>query len=239
MVESATKPTEQFTVEAARAGSIVYQARSPEEVSNYILVLARKHNMKRLVKSKSFLADRIKLRQVLQNQGLDVTETDIAEWIAQLSGENTTASPKSVEQIAEILSKNSVSELKSDADSLLEVARATLRKICIGADIGISNAEVAVAETGTCILTSNEGNDRLVSLLPRLHITLIDRQSIVATWEEAIAKLKGMFNDNQVWRMPSFVTYLTGRNTTGDIPGAMRARAQGPEEEHIVIVDIS
>jgi L-lactate utilization protein LutB len=57
-------------------------------------------------------------------------------------------------------------------------------------------------------------------------------------WEEAIMKMRELYKDKNGWRLPSFVTYLTGRNTTGDIPGAMRARAQGPEEEHIVIVDI-
>lgn len=216
MAASATKTIEQFVTEAIRAGSEVYQAANPEEVITYILDIAGKRNMKSVVKSKSSLANLIGLRQRLQSHGIDVKETDIGEWITQ--------------------SKETSRDLGSDTDKLMESARLTLREFYINADIGISEAAIGVAETGTCILASNEGNDRLVSLLPRLHITLIDRLNILATWEEAIIKLRELYKGKQGWQMPSFITYLTGRNTTGDIPGAMRARAQGPEEEHIVLV---
>jgi len=218
MTASATKLIEQFVAEATRAGSEVYQAANHEEVITHILDIAGKRNMKSVVKSKSSLANRIGLKQRLQNQDIDIKETDIREWISQ--------------------SKENTKDLSLDPEKLVEAARLTLRELYINADIGISEATIAVAETGTCILASNEGNDRLVSLLPRLHITLIDQRDICATWEEAIMKLKELYKDKQGWRMPSFVTYLTGRNTTGDIPGAMRARAQGPEEEHIVLVNM-
>lgn len=218
MATSANKLIEQFVNETTRAGSIVYQAANPEQVLTYIVDIAKKHNANGIVKSKSSLADRIGLRQHLQSQGISVKETDIGEWIAQ--------------------SKETAIDSSSDPEKLVDTARSILKEWYIKADIGISEAQFAVAETGTCILTSNEGNDRLVSLLPRLHITLIDQKNIIATWEEAIAKLKETYKEKQGWRMPSFITYLTGRNTTGDIPGAMRARAQGPEEEHIVLVDL-
>jgi L-lactate dehydrogenase complex protein LldF len=218
MTASAIKTIEQFVAEATRAGSEVYQAANPEEVITYILDIAGKRNMNSVVKSKSSIANLIGLRQHLQNQGMNVKETDIGEWIAQ--------------------SKENTRDLSLNPEKLVEAARLTLRELYINADIGISEAQIAVAETGTCILASNEGNDRLVSLLPRLHITLIDQRDICATWEEAIIKLKQLYKDKQGWRMPSFITYVTGRNTTGDIPGALRARAQGPEEEHIVLVNM-
>jgi len=218
MAAPETKTIEQFIAEATKAGSVVYRAANSEAIITYILDLAKKHNAKSLVKSKSSLADRIGLRQRLQSQGIDAKDTDIGEWTAQ--------------------SKETTRDLSHDPQKLVEEARAALRELYINADIGVSEAEIAVAETGTCILASNEGNDRLVSLLPRLHITLIDQQNILATWDEAIIKLRELYKDTQGWRMPSFITYLTGRNTTGDIPGAMRARAQGPEEEHIILVDI-
>jgi L-lactate dehydrogenase complex protein LldF len=218
MTASAIKTIEQFVAEATRAGSEVYQATNPEEVITFILDIAGKRNMNSVVKSKSSIANLIGLRQRLQNQGMNVKETDIGEWIAQ--------------------SKENTRDLSLNPEKLVEAARLTLRELYINADIGISEAQIAVAETGTCILASNEGNDRLVSLLPRLHITLIDQRDICATWEEAIIKLKQLYKDKQGWRMPSFITYVTGRNTTGDIPGALRARAQGPEEEHIVLVNM-
>ena len=217
MTTSAAKTIETFMAEATMAGSVVFQAK-PEDVSSYILDVAKKHNMKNVVKSKSLLANRIGLIKNLQDKGLDIKDTDIREWLAQ--------------------SKGAGKQSTKDPEKIVEDARLTLRELYINADIGISEAQVGVAETGTLILTSNEGNDRLVSLLPKLHITLIDRRNIVGMWEEAIMKLRELYKDKDGWRMPSFVTYLTGRNTTGDIPGAMRARAQGPEEEHIVVVDI-
>jgi L-lactate dehydrogenase complex protein LldG len=132
-----------------------------------------------------------------------------------------------------------LSEDRSDPELLVEAARRSLRESCLVADIGISEAAIAVAETGTCILASDGGDDRLVTLLPRLHVTLIDQASLVATWETAMAGLRGLHRDEEGWRMPSFVTYLSGRNTTGDIPGALMARAQGPEAEHIVLLEMS
>lgn len=218
MAADIIKPIEQFVAETTKAGSVVYQAANPEEAKTYILDITKKHHASNIVTSKSLLANTIELRQYLRSQGIIVQDTDIKEWIAQ--------------------SKGIATDANHNPEKQAEIARPILRQSYINADIGISEAEIAVAETGTCILTSNEGNDRLVSLLPRLHITLVDKKNIVSTWENAIDILKKSYKDNQGWRMPSFITYLTGRNTTGDIPGAMRARAQGPEEEHIILVDI-
>jgi L-lactate utilization protein LutB len=217
MTTSAANKIDTFVAEATRAGSVVYQAK-PEDVNTYILDVAKKHNMKDVVKSKSLLANRIGLRKSLQDKGLEVKDTDIGDWLAQ--------------------SKGTGKQSSKDPEKTVEEARLTLRELYINADIGISEAQIGVAETGTLILASNEGNDRLASLLPKLHITLIDRRNIVAMWEEAIMKMRELYKDKSGWQLPSFITYLTGRNTTGDIPGAMRARAQGPEEEHIIIVDI-
>jgi len=244
MGASTAELIEQFIDEATRMGSVVYRATDPEDVSTYILDVARERNMRSIVKSKSSLANRIGLRQYLENEGLDVKETDIGEWIAQLSGESPTqdektVAQKSVNQIAKVLSEETTRELSPDPELLVEVSRLTLREAHINADIGITEAEIAIAETGTYVIASDEGNDRLAALLPRLHVTLINERNLIATWEEAITRLKELYKDKREWRMPSFVTYVTGRNTTGDIPGALMARAQGPEEEHIVLVDIS
>jgi L-lactate utilization protein LutB len=83
----------------------------------------------------------------------------------------------------------------------------------------------------------NEGNSRLVSALPLIHVILLDGAALVPTLDAAVARLKSLARDKSDGRWPSYVTYLTGRNTTGDIPGALMARAQGPAEEHIVLVN--
>ncbi len=117
-----------------------------------------------------------------------------------------------------------------------EATQQKLRQACVEADIGISEATTAISETGTLVIASNDGSSRLVAVLPRLHITLVDRQNIVTTMEEAIAKIKSV-SSSPAKCVPTYVTYITGRNTTADIPGAILARAQGPAEEHILILD--
>ena len=111
-----------------------------------------------------------------------------------------------------------------------------LKSKYLEADLGICEAGSAIAETGTLIITGNEGDERLVTILPRIHITLLNVGNVVNTMEDAVTRLKSSCPAISGRRFPRYVTYLTGRNTTGDIPGALTARAQGPEEEYIVIL---
>lgn len=110
-----------------------------------------------------------------------------------------------------------------------------LRDACVRADIGISEATAAIAETGTLVIASNDGSSRLVAVLPRIHITIVDSKNVVSSMEDAILRIKSLGGSpgNPV---PTYVTWITGRNTTADIPGALLARAQGPAEEHILLV---
>lgn len=110
-----------------------------------------------------------------------------------------------------------------------------LRDACVRADIGISEATAAIAETGTVVIASNDGSSRLVAVLPRIHITIVDSKNVVSSMEDAILRIKSLGGSpgNPV---STYVTWITGRNTTADIPGALLARAQGPAEEHILLV---
>lgn len=121
------------------------------------------------------------------------------------------------------------------ASSDSETAQRRIRQACIEADIGISEATVAISETGTLVIASDNGIPRLIAVLPRIHITLIDHQNIVTSLEEAGSRIKAPGNPPES-PTPTYVTYITGRNTTADIPGALLARAQGPAEEHILLV---
>lgn len=111
-----------------------------------------------------------------------------------------------------------------------------LKQKYLEADLGICEATTAIAETGTLIITGNEGDERLVTILPRIHVTLLNAGNVVDTMEDAVKRLKSICPAISGRRFPRYVTYLTGRNTTGDIPGALTARAQGPEQEYIVVL---
>lgn len=239
MAIGATELVEQFKAEATRTGAVVYEAKDAEDAKDYVLKLARERNMKHVVKSESMLAEQFGLREHLENAGIGVAETDLGEWIAQLAGERPAhmgGPAKTIEQVAELISKATGQKLEPDPQALVNAARRALRQSCIDADMGISEADTGIAETGTLVAVSNEGNARLVAILPPIHVTMIDRENLVPTMEDATVRLKSLGKSSTGLRMPSYVTYITGRNTTADIPGALMARAQGPAEEHIVLI---
>lgn len=227
---------EQFKAEAGKAGAVVYEASNAEDVSNYVLKLARERDVKSAVKSKSKVANEIKLRENLEKAGIGVIEADLEEWIAQLAGEKPTGR-KTVGQIEKLISKATGKKLNSDPRVLLDAASLAIRRYCIDADMGISEADVAIAETGTLVIVGNEGVSRLVAVLPCLHVTLIEIQNLVPLLDDVFIKLKAITRGKAGQVVPGYVTYITGRNTTVDIPGAVLARAQGPAEEHIILVN--
>ena len=240
MAMTTSELIEQFKTEATNtgAGALVYEAKDGQDAKDYVLKLALERNVKHVVKSRSKLAQEIGLREHLEAAGIQVVETDLEEWIAQLAGEKEgRATDKSIEQVAELLSQATGKKLEPNPQVLLNAARVALRPLYINADMGISEADIAIAETGTLVTLSNEGNERLVALLPRIHVTLIDRQKLVPTLDDATAVLEPLSRELTGREMPSYVTHITGKNTTGDIRGAFRARAQGPEEEHIVLIN--
>lgn len=232
---------ERFTTEAITARAIVYEAKDADDVNNYILKLAQERQVKRVVKSKSRLAEEIGLREYLEKNGIEVTETDLGDWITQLAGGGSldwseSARDKTIQEIAKLVSKATNEELEPDPPAIFKAARRALRPSYITADMGISGADMGIAETGTLVMLCDEGNTRLVAVLPPIHVTLVDSDGLVFTLDDAVARLKSLSGSKTGRKLPSYVTYLTGRNTTGDIPGALMARAQGPAEEHIVLV---
>jgi L-lactate utilization protein LutB len=238
MIAVTTELIEQFKTEAGRAGFVVYEASGVEDANNYMLKLAQERDVKHAVKSKSRMADKLGLRQRLEKAGIEVKETDLKDWIAQLAGGNPTGR-QSIEQVAKLISKATAKKLKPDPKVLLSAANRILRQSCIDADMGISEADVAIAETGTLVIIGNEGSTRLVAVLPRIHVTIVDYDNIVPTFEYTASRLKSPSKKSVNQRISSYVTYITGRNTTADIPGAILARAQGPAEEHMLLVNKS
>ncbi len=138
-------------------------------------------------------------------------------------------------RLADQLMKNGL-EVTCTGQCQSEIEQQKLREACVRADIGISEAATAIAETGTLVIASDDGSSRLAAVLPRLHITIVNCNNIVATMEEAMARIKslGITPNSPV---PTYATFITGRNTTADIPGAILARAQGPAEEHILLLN--
>jgi len=224
---------EQFTERATAAGAQVFRTSDPREVRDYIGRLCREKGVRRVVKSKSMATEEIHLNQALQAQGIRVKETDLGEWIIQLCGQKPShmvmpAIHMTKEQVAEIFSKEVNERLAADIPRLVQVARRELREEFLQADMGISGANVAVAETGTLVILTNEGNARLVTTLPRIHVAVVGLEKLVAKFSEIAPIVKALPRSATSQLLTSYVSLITGPSPGPD--GAQK-------ELHIVLLD--
>ncbi len=233
---------EQFTIAAEQAGAVVHMAATSEDALAIVGDLVERHGVKLAVKSKSMATEEIGLNEYLEELGVEVVETDLGEWIVQLAGEKpshliTPALHKTREQVAELFSKVTGEKVPPDIPQLVAVARRELRQKFIDADMGISGANVAIAETGSIVIVSNEGNARLVTTLPPVHVAILGIEKVVATMDDATSMLRVLSKSGTGQRMTSYVSYITGPSRTADIELSLTIGVHGPKEVHIVLLD--
>ncbi|MBI4798181.1 MAG: LUD domain-containing protein [Desulfarculus sp.] len=224
---------EEFTRQATAKGAHGFRTSQPEEVRAYILNLAAEKGLKRVVKSKSMASEEIHLNQALIQAGLEVKETDLGEWIIQLAGQRPShmvmpAIHLTKEEVAEIFSKEVKERLAGDIPRLVKVARRELRQKFLEADIGISGANIAVAQTGTLVIITNEGNARLVTSLPRVHVAIVGLEKLIERFEDIAPILTALPKSATSQLLTSYVTMITGPvpNTDGT-----------PKDLHIILLD--
>lgn len=224
---------EQFKKNAEARGAKVYRAAGAEEAKKYILDLAKRKNVRRIVKSKSMASEEIHLNRDLEAAGLSVKETDLGEWIIQLAKQRPShmvlpAIHMTREQVADLFSREISRRLTTDIPRLVKVARQELRKYFFEADLGLSGANIAIAESGTLVLVTNEGNARLVTTLPKIHVALVGLEKLVPAVEDAVPILKALPRSATGQLLTSYVSLISGPtpNTDGTI-----------KELHIILMD--
>ncbi|MFP4658117.1 MAG: L-lactate dehydrogenase (quinone) large subunit LdhH [Desulfonatronovibrionaceae bacterium] len=225
----------EFERNAKKAGARVHLAGNAREANEIILEIARENSCSRVVKSKSMTAEEIMLNPFLEEHGLTVTETDLGEWIIQLRGEGPThmvmpAIHLSREQVGELFSRVTGEPVGSDILELVRVARKELRQRFIRADMGISGANFALADSGTIGIVTNEGNGRLVTTLPRVHVVLLGLDKLVFGLHDALRNLKGLTRNATAQAITSYVSWITGAGPCASSP-------DGRKEMHIVFLD--
>jgi iron-sulfur cluster protein len=231
-----------FTKEAQKVGARVYRAATPAEALSAIEKILLEKKANNIVKSKSMVSEEIGLNHFLEKKGYRVVETDLGEWIIQLARERPShitapALHKTKEEVAKLLSEQLQLEVPADPKEIVSLARTQLRKEFIHADVGISGANLAVAESGTLVIVSNEGNARLVTSLPPVHIAIITAEKFVETLEQASTLVKALVLASSGLKLTAYVSFITGVSRTTDIEKQLVTGVHGPEELHVIILD--
>jgi L-lactate dehydrogenase complex protein LldF len=223
-----------FAEAATATGATVHEAGSAEEAAARVVDICRRTGAKLAAKSKSMLSEEIGLNHALEAAGVKPVETDLGEYILQLAGEHPVhiivpAIEKTAADAAEVLSAVEGESLPAEVEPLLQAARRQLRETFLAADVGITGANFAVCDTGSICLVSNEGNARLVSALPRVHVALVGRERLVESLDDLAVMLRLLARSATGQRLTSYTTLITGPRRPGE--------RDGPEELHVVIVD--
>jgi len=233
---------DQFSKEAEKAGAIIHRAATAQNALQAIEKILQEKKAKLVVKSKSMVSEEIELNRFLEKKGYKVVETDLGEWIIQIAKERPShitapALHKTKEQVAQLLSEHLHQDVPPDPKEIVKIARKHLRQRFIEADVGISGANLAVAESGTLGIVSNEGNARLVTSLPSVHIALVTTEKFVETLEQAASLIKALVIASSGSKMTAYVSFITGTSRTTDIEKEQVMGVHGPEELHIIILD--
>jgi L-lactate dehydrogenase complex protein LldF len=225
---------EQLEGSVHKLGGHVHWASGAAEARQIVVDIARRANCKRAVKAKSMTSEEIHLNPALQAAGVEVTETDFGEFILQLAGERPShlvapAVHHTRESIARVLSRHLGVELPDDARTLALTGRRVLREEFRAADLGITGANFAVAETGTIVLVTNEGNGRLTTTCPRVHVALMGMEKVIPRLTDLPVFLKLLARAATGQALSVYTTLITGPRRVGE--------PDGPEQFHLVILD--
>ncbi|MGH7849323.1 MAG: LutB/LldF family L-lactate oxidation iron-sulfur protein [Thermodesulfobacteriota bacterium] len=217
-----------------KAGGHVHWAGDGEEACAIIIEIARKNDVKSVVKSKSMATEEVELNTALETAGIRAVETDLGEYIIQLAGEHPShiiapAVHKTKDDISRLFSEKLGIPYLSEPEELTKVARERMRSEFLSAGMGISGANFAVAETGTIVIVENEGNARLTTTVPRIHVALAGIEKIIPRYNDLSLFLTLLARSATGQKSSTYVSFITGPRRKTD--------KDGPEEFHLVLLD--
>ena len=229
---------EQFEERVTASGGTVHWADSAQDACRIVVDLCRNAEARHVTKGKSMVGEEIGINAALEAAGIERMETDLGEYIIQLADEPPShiiapAVHKTRQQVSELFHRHhqalGYTEVQSGVADLVNEARSVLRDKFLNADVGITGANFLVAETGSVMLVTNEGNADLTNTLPRVHIVTAGIEKVVPTLEDASTLLRLLARSATGQEMSTYTTVTTGPRAREDL--------DGPDEFHVVLVD--
>ncbi len=225
---------EQFERKASERGTTVLFAESAEDVRALVLDLCRRHGVRKAIKSKSMVSEEVGLNEALEANGVQPVETDLGEYILQLAGEPPShiiapAVHKSKDDVSDLFARHHNKPRITDAQALTREAREVLRQHFLSADLGVSGGNFLIAETGSVALVTNEGNGRMVTTLPRVHIAITGIEKVLPTLEDLSTMMRVLPRSATGQAISNYFTVVTGPRSAGEL--------DGPEHMYVILVD--
>jgi L-lactate dehydrogenase complex protein LldF len=226
---------EKFETAATARGATVLWAKDGDEICRHVVDIARRHGVKKAVKSKSMLSEEAGLNQALEASGIAPVETDLGEYILQINDNEPPShiiAPvvhKSLDEVADLFEKVHHKPRKTEIPELTREAREVLRSHFLDADMGISGGNFLVAESGSVALVTNEGNGRMVTTLPRVHVVVTGIEKVIPTLEDLSLLLRLLIRSATGQHISNYVSLLTGVKRPEE--------HDGPEHLYFILVD--
>ena len=224
-----------FERNALARGATVLWAETPADINAHVLDIARRHGVAKIIKSKSMVSEESELDRAIEAAGLRVVETDLGEYILQINDYEPPshiigpALHKSKEEVADLFARTHATPRKTEIAELCLEARGVLREHYLTADMGISGGNFFVAETGSVVIVTNEGNATLTTTLPRVHVAISGIEKIVPTLEDVATLMRLLPRSATGQSISNYVDILTGIKGPGEFHGA--------EHMYFIVVD--
>jgi L-lactate dehydrogenase complex protein LldF len=224
-----------FDENATARGATVLYARTPADINALVLDIARRHGVRKIIKSKSMVSEESALDHAIEGAGLKVVETDLGEYILQINDYEPPshligpALHKSKEEVADLFARAHGTPRKEGIEELCLEARSVLREHYLTADMGVSGGNFFVAETGSVVLVTNEGNATLTTTLPKVHVAISGIEKVVPTLEDVATLMRLLPRSATGQSISNYVDILTGVKGAGEYHGA--------EHMYFIVVD--
>lgn len=225
---------EQFERNITARGATVLYAEDGAACNDLVIEIARQHDVHKIAKGKSMASEETLLNHALEAAGLEVIETDLGEWVIQLAGETPShivypIIHKTREQVSDLFVEKLGMAPTNDPAALTHAAREYMRGQFLSADMGITGGNFAIAETGTVAIVTNEGNGRMCSSLPRVHVAIVGIEKVVESVDDFGTLVQLLTRSATGQRLTAYVHMMSGPARPTD--------PDGPEHMYVIFLD--